>query len=44
MIYPKVVGSSVCFRAPENKSDAPGGKRAHQTEVHLQHSVPEPDG
>ena len=42
-MYREAVGSSGCFRAPETKSDAPGGNRAHQAAVHLRRSVPEPD-
>ena len=42
-IYREVVGSSRCFRAPETKNDTPGGNRAHQTAIHLRHSVPESD-
>ena len=42
-MYREVVGSSGYFRAPETKSDAPDGNRAHQAAVHLRRSVPEPD-
>ena len=42
-MYREVVGSSGCFHAPETKSDAPGGNRAHQAAVHLRRSVPEPN-
>ena len=42
-MYREVVGSSGCFHAPETKSDAPGGNRAHQAAVHLRRLVPEPD-
>ena len=44
-MYREVVGSKGkgCFRAPDTKSDAPGGSRAHQVAVHLRRSIPEPD-
>ena len=42
-MYCEVVGSSGCFHAPETRSDAPVGIKAHQAAVHLRRSILEPD-
>ena len=42
-MYREVAKSSGCFHATKTKCDAPDGKRAHQTAIHLRRSVPEPN-